>query len=746
MYPVGVRVACPAGITIQTACHPVHPPTFFHMSALSKSLNPVLERTLKSLGHFVYFPNPGNLGDELIAVATVQQFDKLGLSYEMYDENKEYEKGFALVYGGGGGMIPDWGFLPTIEKALTAPGLAKGVILPHSMRNCDSLLSKLDERFTIFCREQKSWEYCRSVNKKADIHLADDMGCLLDVNLLPAQSSLHNKLPMPNIFVWGFSLIFGNRRSKTRILHRYYRKTYQRLNKHAAERVHILADGRRLGLMMRRDSEAVSGCLPDKLQELPNVDVSRYGGANCRWHLFNQIGVRQFLDTISKFDIIITDRLHISIAAAHLGKEVIMIDNSYGKLSGVWNQSLTDVSHCHLCRTADKVAQTLDELAVDFNNPAKGADISIPAIPPQEQTDAADEDVSIQLSVIVPVYNAEKYLQQCLQSLSGQRCKGIEFLCINDGSQDSSLSILRQWAEKDKRFRIISQQNQGYGKAMNIGLQAAKGTYIGIVEPDDWIEDDMYESLMALASQTKAEIIKSDYFIEKNSTSKICGKMEGLVEGATLSPRNVPEYLAGAPCIWSGIYRRDWLEENNIRFSETPGASFQDLGFCIRTWLAAKSITVTLRAFYHYREDNPSSSIRRLEDGAWAAHRELELLTGVFNKIPKDAAFIRSHIVLRIFATLRADYRLRIRDTVKSFLLKYSHLLNDCFPLDTLQQDIFTKDEWFDIQLMYNKPLLFPRKSRTRATIIQRIISCRKEAGRKVIRIMGISFVMKKKK
>ena len=103
-------------------------------------------------------------------------------------------------------------------------------------------------------------------------------------------------------------------------------------------------------------------------------------------------------------------------------------------------------------------------------------------------------------------------------------------------------------------------------------------------------------------------------------------------------------------------------------------------------------------------------------------------------------------MVLRIFATLRADYRLRIRDTVKSFLLKYSHLLNDYFPLDTLQQDVFSKDEWFDVQLMYNTPLLFPRKSRTRANILQRICSIRKEAGQIVIRILGISYVLKKKK
>lgn len=715
------------------------------MPALVNSLNPVLEETLKSLGHFVYFPNPGNLGDELIAVATLQQFDKLGLSYEIYNEEKQYPEGFTLVYGGGGGMIPDWGFLPTIEKAFMTPGLARGVILPHSLRDCDSLLQQLDERFTIFCREQKSWEYCRSVNQKASIHLADDMGCLLNPNMIPSQKSLHAKLPMPGLFSWGLSLIFGNRRSKTRILHRYYRKTYRRLNQHASERVTLLPDGRKLGMMMRRDSEAVLGCLPPLLQGLPSVDASRYGGANCRWPLFNQLGVRQFLDTIAKFDIIVTDRLHVSIAAAHLGKEVVMIDNSYGKLSGVWQQSLQQVKHCHLCRCADEVTQALTDLHVDLHQIGTQAPHSQPLVPEPETQEVPEHGDSIQLSVIVPVYNAEKYLQKCMQSLAAQKCRGIEFICVNDGSKDSSLRILQRWAASDKRFRILSQENQGYGKAMNNGLQAAKGTYVGIVEPDDWIEANMYEALMELANQTQADIIKSDYFIERNGTSKISEKMENVLDGATLPPGRLPEYLAGAPSIWTAVYHREWLEQNHIRFSETPGASFQDLGFCIRTWLAARSITATQQAFYHYKEDNPTSSIRRMEDGAWAAFQELNLLSDVFNKIPKDAAYVRSHIVLRIFATLRADYRLRIRDTVKSFLLKYSHLLNEYFPLDSLQQDVFTKDEWFDVQLMYSRPLLFPRKSRTRANILQRICSCRTEAGQKVIRILGISFILKTK-
>lgn len=352
---------------------------------------------------------------------------------------------------------------------------------------------------------------------------------------------------------------------------------------------------------------------------------------------------------------------------------------------------------------------------------------------------------TIQLTVMVPVYNAEAYLQRCLDSLAAQNVDGIEFICVNDGSTDSSSGMLETLAARDSRFRIIHQENGGYGKAMNTALDAARGTYVGIVEPDDWLDDDMYAHLLNLAQQSSADIVKANYTIERRKFSHPNEKFDKHPEGACLSPIDLPEYLAGAPSIWSAIYRRAWLQEHQIRFSETPGASFQDLGFCIRTWLAARSITITHDAPYHYWEDNPVSSSRRMEDGAWAAYNELSLLTKEYANVPVDAGIIRSRLVQRIFMTLRADYRLRIRETSKSFLLKYSHLLNNYFPLETLDRGIFSKNEWFDIELLYQKPLTFPRRSKTRATLLQRIISYRKEANHHVFRFLGMTILVSRK-
>lgn len=359
---------------------------------------------------------------------------------------------------------------------------------------------------------------------------------------------------------------------------------------------------------------------------------------------------------------------------------------------------------------------------------------------------------SSQLSILVPVYNSGAYLEPCLHSLAAQTGEGIEFLCIDDGSSDGSEAVLDAWAAKDSRFKVIHQPNGGYGKAMNTALAAARGAWVGIVEPDDWVEPTMYEHLMELAAKTKAPVVKGSYTIERNGTSRASGKFSGMRPGTELHPAEAPDFILGAPAIWSAIYRRDWLQANNIRFSETPGASFQDLGFSIRTWVTAAlsipppasrnyipGICVTPTPAYHYREDNPNSSIRKLDKGAWDALGEFESLADVFSSPAAAEPGIRNLLVRRIFITLQADYRLRISCKVQEFLAAYSALLNHYFPLNTLQPSAFKKREWHDLQLIYNTPQQYPNRRKGNISCLQRIYSCRREAGHRVLRLLGFT-------
>src|SRR4051812_9727086 len=124
------------------------------------------------------------------------------------------------------------------------------------------------------------------------------------------------------------------------------------------------------------------------------------------------------------------------------------------------------------------------------------------------------------ISIIVPVYNVEKYLSRCLDSLLTQTLTDIEVIAINDGSTDSSLNILINYREMDNRLKIIDQLNGGVSSARNAGIKAANGNYIGFVDPDDWIDNEMYENLYQMVQTEQADIVMCSYIREFGTHSK----------------------------------------------------------------------------------------------------------------------------------------------------------------------------------------------------------------------------------
>ena len=111
--------------------------------------------------------------------------------------------------------------------------------------------------------------------------------------------------------------------------------------------------------------------------------------------------------------------------------------------------------------------------------------------------------MNIKISIVVPCYNVEKYVAQCLESICAQTLREIEIICVNDGSTDSTLTILQDFQKNDGRIRIIDKTNAGYGHSMNMGMANASGKYIGIVESDDFIEPDMFEKLDLSSKQDR---------------------------------------------------------------------------------------------------------------------------------------------------------------------------------------------------------------------------------------------------
>ena len=224
----------------------------------------------------------------------------------------------------------------------------------------------------------------------------------------------------------------------------------------------------------------------------------------------------------------------------------------------------------------------------------------------------------IAVSIVIPVYNTEKYLRECLNSVMNQTFKNIEIICVDDGATDSSPYILNEYAKKDNRIKVIHKENAGYGHAMNVGFKAAQGKYVGIVESDDYIALDMMEILYDTIEQEKTDFVKSDY-------SFFWGKSEnGTLEKASLvdnkelyncrlGKEEIKKLFRGYIANCSGIYNREFILKNQILHNETNGASYQDLGFFFQIMINAESGYLIKGDFYRYRQDNPNSSINDRE-------------------------------------------------------------------------------------------------------------------------------------
>ncbi|MDR3112592.1 MAG: glycosyltransferase [Elusimicrobiota bacterium] len=220
------------------------------------------------------------------------------------------------------------------------------------------------------------------------------------------------------------------------------------------------------------------------------------------------------------------------------------------------------------------------------------------------------------ISVIVPVYNTRKYLCQCLDSIVRQTLHDIEIIIINDGSTDDSLEIIKKYAQKDRRIVVIDKQNKGVGETYNRGIATASSQYIGFVESDDWIEADMYEHLYNIVVQNPDVQIVKGQFVPFDHKTKKNGRLSNIPEteiNKVVNPLDVPSVFYVEGGIWTAIYDADFIRKNNIRFLETPGASYQDISFNFKTFAVAQRIILTAKLLLHYRTGHSTQSIKSTE-------------------------------------------------------------------------------------------------------------------------------------
>ena len=221
--------------------------------------------------------------------------------------------------------------------------------------------------------------------------------------------------------------------------------------------------------------------------------------------------------------------------------------------------------------------------------------------------------MGIKVSIVVPVYNVEPYLERCVESLLNQTLKEIEIILVDDGSSDLSPQLCDTYSEKYEKIRVIHKANAGLGMARNSGLDMATGEYVAFVDSDDYIDKEMYERLYSVAKQKDLDIVISGGFISEGAyrTTRVGRETEKeiLFEGADVKrlalkmTGALPEYpldYEHAMSVCKGIYNRKLIVENEIRFLSERELISEDLLFHYDILQYAKKVMIIPECFYHY--------------------------------------------------------------------------------------------------------------------------------------------------
>ena len=317
----------------------------------------------------------------------------------------------------------------------------------------------------------------------------------------------------------------------------------------------------------------------------------------------------------------------------------------------------------------------------------------------------------IKLSILVPIYNVEQYLPDCLDSLCAQTLKNIEIICINDGSTDASGAILDEYAKNNSNIVVINKKNSGYGDSMNRGLEAATGEYIGIVESDDYIDANGFEKLYELAKKTDADIVKANYYHHSNDKDEIHEVVKNQKLNKAITISDDYSILIEEPGIWSAIYRRDFLNDNKIRFRTTPGASYQDTGFFFKTACAAKKIVYTKNAYLHYRTDNANSSVKSLEKVNYVVEEYAEIEKYLEKCDISDE--VKYTIQAAKFGAFHWNLQRLPKDLAQEFIVTIKNDFAKANKAGLLQKKYFPTKYWLALQLILKS------STKTSANILQ---------------------------
>ena len=248
-----------------------------------------------------------------------------------------------------------------------------------------------------------------------------------------------------------------------------------------------------------------------------------------------------------------------------------------------------------------------------------------------------------EISVIVPVYNVEKYIKQCLDSILNQTFSDFELICVNDGTLDNSRLILEEYKEKDSRIIIIDKENGGLSSARNAGMKAAKGRFISFVDSDDWIEPDMLENLYQniTSLDTDISICAVHLYDDEKKTVKDDEAYFNLsvfpesFDNRAFSYKDTRDFTMNVPVMaWNKLYRRSLIEECSAVFPE--GKIFEDGPFFFSIYFKTKKVSIVRKPLYFYRINREGSIVKK---GGEQLFDIVDVINLMFEELKKSDIF-----------------------------------------------------------------------------------------------------------
>lgn len=291
------------------------------------------------------------------------------------------------------------------------------------------------------------------------------------------------------------------------------------------------------------------------------------------------------------------------------------------------------------------------------------------------------------ISVIIPVYNSEKYLERCIKSLIQQTLKNIEFIFINDGSTDSSIDIINKYKLKDNRIRLISQKNQGVSIARNIALKHCKGEYIGFIDSDDFIRNNMYELMYKKITCDKSDMVIAGYekHIIIGNTEEV--RKYSLINNDIKCYEDVTKYIFeyfsrkhDNGYLWNKLYKKSIINKYNIRF-DSELTMCEDLLFNVQYMYYVEKISNINESLYYYIIRSDSQTYKIHKNGFKA--RKLIYKQSIKNAIKWNISYLKLSEVYSKYPYIYAKEQLILKNmTLRKKIERINEIIRDEFTLD----------------------------------------------------------------